>query len=333
MSGHNEHYNAIQRLYDARQLNNQRAYEQRLQEAYRLSPELEALDRQQVSGSVQRIKAAIEKNGATSTENVTIPTEGYRAKRAKLLTDVGLSEDYLEMQYQCPLCRDTGYVEGKRCKCFQAAYINLLYRDSALRGALDRENFDSFSYDYYANDIQDPLTGLTPYQNIKTAVATAKDFIAQFDASAEDCRNLIVLGNTGVGKTFLTNCIARELINAGYGVVYLSANELLSILEDYKFRRNTAADTDSVYERYTTALESDLLIIDDLGTEQVNNFSVTQLFNLLNTRQLRRRSTIISTNLSMQNIKQTYSERIFSRIASSYDLIRLFGEDIRLKKL
>ena len=332
MSRHNDYYNAVQRIYDLRQLNNQHAYDLRKQEVYRCVPALETLDKEQVSSSIQRMKAAITKKGpnlAAYSDNKT----DYAAKRKELLTNAGFPADYLEMQYHCPLCCDTGYADGKKCKCFKAAFINLLYGDSALRSALDTENFDTFSYEYYADDVRDSLTGLTPYQNIQNAVSTAKEFVADFDQSDTECRNLLICGNTGVGKTFLTNCIARELINGGYGVVYLSANELLTILEDYKFKRNTAADAETIYERHTAIQECDLLIIDDLGTESVNNFTVTQLFNLLNNRQLQRRSTIISTNLSMQHIKETYSERIFSRIASTYDYIRLFGEDIRLKKL
>lgn len=334
MSRHNDYYNAVLRMYDSRQLNNQRAYDLRKQEVYRCVPALESLDKQQVSESVRRIKESIASaHSKPASAAFNLSASDYAAQRKKLLTEAGFPEDYLEMQYHCPLCKDTGYSNNQKCKCFKAAFINLLYGDSALRSALDTENFDTFSYDYYADDITDPLTGLTPYQNIQDAVAKAKNFIADFDSPEGDCHNLLVCGNTGVGKTFLTNCIARELINAGYGVVYLSANELFTILEDYKFRRNNSPDSETIHERHTAIHECDLLIIDDLGTELVNNFAITQLFHLLNNRQLQRHSTIISTNLSMQHIKETYSERIFSRIASSYDYIRLFGEDIRLKKL
>lgn len=346
MSRHNDYYNAVQRMYDLRQLNNQHAYDLRQQEVYRCVPALEALDQQQVSDAIQRIKASIAARSGASEKNASASGSEHRAnaasvndipdyatQRKKLLTEAGFPEDYLDMQFQCPLCEDTGFVNGQRCKCFKAAFINLLYGDSALRNALKRENFDTFSYEYFSKDITDPLTGLTSYETIQKAVATAREFIAGFGLPDTETRNLLICGNTGVGKTFLTNCIAHELINAGHGIVYLSANELLAILEDYKFRRNDKEDSETIYERYTSVYECDLLIIDDLGTELTNHFAITQLFELLNKRQLQHRSTIISTNLSMQHIKETYSERIFSRIASSYDYIRLFGEDIRLKKL
>ena len=346
MSRHNDYYNAVQRMYDLRQLNNQHAYDLRRQEVYRCVPALEALDKQQVSDSVQRIKASLmarstESDASSSASDSSIRTTAvrnsdvpdYAAQRKKLLTEAGFPEDYLEMQFQCPLCKDTGSSNGQRCKCFKTAFINLLYGDSALRNALDKENFSTFSYEYFSKDISDPLTGLTSYETIQKAVETAKEFIAGFGLRDTDTRNLLICGNTGVGKTFLTNCIAHELINAGHGIVYLSANELLTILENYKFRRNDKEDSETIFERYTSVYECDLLIIDDLGTELTNGFAITQLFDLLNKRQLHHRSTIISTNLPMQHIKETYSERIFSRIASSYDYIRLFGEDIRLKKL
>lgn len=348
MSRHNDYYNAVQRMYDLRQLNNRHAYDLRKQEVYRCVPALEDLDKQQVSDSIRRIKASLAtcsdafssvsgSNGkaANYQENTAQSNaiSDYATQRKKLLTEAGFPEDYLEMQFQCPLCKDTGFIGEQRCKCFKAAFINLLYKDSALRNALEKENFNTFSYEYFSKDITDPLTGLTSYETIQKAVETAKEFISGFGLSGTDTRNLLICGNTGVGKTFLTNCIAHELINAGHGIVYLSANELLTILEDYKFRRNDKEDSEIIFERYTSVYECDLLIIDDLGTELTNSFAITQLFDLLNKRQLHHRSTIISTNLSMQHIKETYSERIFSRIASSYDYIRLFGEDIRLKKL
>ena len=330
MSRQNDYYNAVQRMYDLRQLNNQHAYDLRKQEVYRCVPALEELDKQQVSDSVRRIKASLLAPAAGPAPKTDSPD--YSTQRKKLLTDAGFPEDYLEMQYQCPLCKDSGYINNQKCKCFKVAFINLLYGDSALRNALEKENFNTFSYKYFSNDITDPLTGLTAYQSIQKAVETAKSFIAGFGQSDTEVRNLLISGNTGVGKTFLTNCIAHELINAGFGVVYLSAGELFTILEDYKFRRNNREST-AIYEHHTAVHECDLLIIDDLGTELTNNFAITELFELLNNRQLHQRSTIISTNLSPQHIKETYSERIFSRIASSYDYIRIFGEDIRLKKL
>ena len=346
MSRHNDYYNAVQRMYDLRQLNNQHAYDLRKQEVYRCVPALEALDRQLVSDSVQRIKASLRAHSGASSSpannNAHPPQESialqhslsdYATQRKKLLTGAGFPEDYLEMQYHCPFCKDTGFVDEHRCKCFKSAFINLLYGDSALRNALETENFNTFSYDYYSKETIDPLTGLTSYETIQLAVETAKKFIADFGLSDTEPRNLLICGSTGVGKTFLTNCIAHELINAGHGIVYLSANELLKVLEDYKFRRNDTDDFETVYERYTSVYECDLLIIDDLGTELTNKVTITELFELLNKRQLQHRSTIISTNLSMQHIKETYSERIFSRIASNYDYIRIFGEDIRLKKL
>jgi len=336
MSRQNNFYNAVQRMYDLRQMNNQRAYDLRKQEVYRCVPALEELDQKQVSDSVQRIKDSLSARVSGSPSfigNTSEPSPSdYAAQRKKLLTDAGFPENYLEMQYCCPLCKDRGFIGNQKCKCFKAAYINLLYKDSPLRNAIERENFNTFSYEYFSDGITDPLTGLTAYQSIQKAVETAKSFIERFHRSDAETRNLLISGNVGVGKTFLTNCIAYELMKEEIGIVYLSANELLTILEIYKFRRDKD-DFSYAQERHTAVHECDLLIIDDLGTELTNNFMVTELFELLNKRQLYHHSTIISTNLSPQHIKETYSERIFSRIASSYDYIRIFGEDIRLKKL
>jgi len=336
MSRQNNFYNAVQRMYDLRQMNNQHAYDLRKQEVYRCVPALEELDKKQVSDSVRRIKASLTAHRSDSASLIDNSSEtvssDYNAQRKKLLTNAGFPEDYLEMQYQCPLCKDRGFIDNQKCKCFKAAYINLLYGNSPLRNALEKENFNTFSYEYFSDEITDPLTGLTAYQSIKKAVETAKDYIERFHQPGSETRNLLISGNIGVGKTFLTNCIAYELINAEVGVVYLSANELLTILEDNKFRRDKD-DFAFAHERYTAIQVCDLLIIDDLGTELTNNFAVTELFELLNKRLLHHRSTIISTNQTPQHIQETYSERIFSRIASNYEYIRIFGEDIRLKKL
>ena len=157
-------------------------------------------------------------------------------------------------------------------------------------------------------------------------VASCQNFIQNFDQKFE---NILLYGNSGAGKTFLSNCIAKELIESAHTVIYLTAFELFDILEKHKFSKTKE---DTIEEQFEGILDCDLLIIDDLGTELANSFTNSQLYTCLNERLLSEKSTIISTNLSLDDLSEQYSERIFSRIVSSYTILKLFGTDIRIKK-
>ena len=193
-----------------------------------------------------------------------------------------------------------------------------------MKHILQKENFDTFSLDYYSNNHVDPKTGVSSLTNIKKAYTVAKDFVAQFGT---EFRNLFFYGDTGVGKTFLSNCIAKELIDKSYSVIYLSSFELFDTLAKGKFEKDDAASQMNEH-----IFDCDLLIIDDLGTELANSFTVSQLFLCLNERLMRRKSTIISTNLSLESLVDIYSERIFSRITSNFTILKITGDDIRIKK-
>ena len=168
------------------------------------------------------------------------------------------------------------------------------------------------------------MTGRSSLANIKNAYCIAQEFVTSF---ADEFRNLFLYGDTGVGKTFLSNCIAKELIDRSFSVIYLTSFELFDTLAKSKFEKEKAAE--SMCEHI---FDCDLLIIDDLGTELANSFTISQLFLCLNERLLRRKSTIISTNLSLESLVDIYSERTFSRITSNYTMLKLTGDDIRIKK-
>ena len=193
-----------------------------------------------------------------------------------------------------------------------------------MKEILQRENFSTFRLDYYSDNYVDPKTGRTSLTTMKEALAVCKDFAYHF---GEEPRNLFLYGDTGVGKTFLSNCIAKELIDRTYSVIYFTAFELFDIFEKSKFGKDDAAEAMN-----THIFDCDLLIIDDLGTELPNSFTISRLFLCLNERMLRRKSTIISTNLSLDTFVEYYSERTFSRITSNYKMLKLIGDDIRIKK-
>ena len=200
----------------------------------------------------------------------------------------------------------------------------MLYAQSNLNEILEKENFDSFSFDYYSATIKNEATGLSALETARRAYDTAQRFVQNFDHKFE---NLFLYGDTGVGKTFLSHCIARELLRSTHCVLYFSAYDLFDMMAANSFsRKDTGTDEELIYD-------CDLLIIDDLGTELTNSFVSSQLFLCLNERIMRRKSTIISTNLTLKNFSDTYSERTFSRIASNYQMISLIGKDIRIQKI
>jgi DNA replication protein DnaC len=321
----NDQYNRILREYDSRRLQNKHALDARREEAYRLIPELKALEEKMISLSAESGRLALRGND-NDLNSLKLKTQELKAQQTSLLLSNKLPADFLDMQYQCSKCKDTGYIEGGKCNCLKQAIADLMYSESNIKAILSHENFSKFSFRYYSDDYIDETIGLSPLSNMQKVVANCKSFILHFDRKHD---NLLLLGNTGVGKTFLANCVARELLDRGYTVIYLTAFRLFDILEKYKFGK----DEENSYHassQFDYILDCDLLIIDDLGTEFYNSFTNSQLYLIINERLLKKKSTVISTNLSLQDINSNYSERVYSRIISSYWVQRIVGEDIRL---
>lgn len=323
----NYQFSQILREYDERRLRARHELEERTREVNKRIPELARLDEQIAEQSVRRARLSLF-GDASALNGLKEANQALSLQKKRLLIQNGYPEDYLTMRYQCPDCKDTGYIGTEKCHCFRQAIVDLVYAQSNVREAVKRENFQSFSFSYYSEDYVDELTGLTPLENIHRVVSTVRSFIRRFDSSYE---NLLLYGNTGVGKTFLSNCLAGELLNTAHTVIYLTAFQLFDILEQNKFGRSD--EPERLRNQFEYILDCDLLIIDDLGTELANAFTTSQLYLCINERWLNRKSTVISTNLSLEQLDSTYGERIFSRIMSNYTLLKIFGEDIRLKKL
>lgn len=328
MGLNNYQFKKILREYDKKQLENKHELDLRVTNAYEKIPQLKEIDDRIIDSAMSTAKLLlVSDNNSDTIKNLKNTAKSSSKKRKCLLTKHGFPENYLDLQYQCNNCKDTGYVGSDKCHCFRQAIVNVLYSQSNIKNAIAKENFSKFSFDYYPDDYIDKDVNCSPRQNIKNIVDQSKDFIDTFDTSF---KNLFIYGNTGVGKTFLTNCIAKELLDRSYTVIYLTAFQLFDILEKNKFNRED--DNEEIQNQFSYILDCDLLIIDDLGTELTNAFINTQLYLCINERYLREKSTIISTNLSLDNINTKYSERIFSRIISNYELLKIVGDDIRLKK-
>lgn len=325
MSLNNRQYEAIMREYDKKQLANKHALDLRISEVYSCIPEIELLDRELTDNSVNMILKSIS-SSASLKDEMEETNRRILDKKAQLLVSHGFPSDYLEMHYSCPLCKDTGYIGSEKCSCFRSALTKLLYSDSNIKNAIVSENFDTFRFDFYSPSSEKSPNGKSPLANIQEVVKGARDYVTRFD---ECGGNLLIYGDTGVGKTFLCNCIARELMNTGHSVVYQTAYELFDLLAKHKFSGDESKMSD---EQYACLFDCDLLIIDDLGAELPNAFTTSELYRIINEKILKHKSVIISTNLSLDLIRDIYSERVLSRIVKDYKLVRIFGEDIRFKK-
>ncbi len=286
-------------------------------------PEIRALDDRAAAASVEAAKKRVFSPDADLT-SYGEEMKRISDERVRLLSGHGYPTDYLSMQYDCPICRDTGYVDGVRCACFKRAAIDLLYNEYSIGDVLEKENFRNFSFDWYSDTIQNELTGKTARQTAQDAVIRARYFIAH--AGWPD-NNLYIYGNTGVGKTFLTHCIAKEMLDRSHSALYFSAREFFDLLADATFGREGRNSS-----HLQMILDSDFLTIDDLGTEATNSFSASLLFHVLNERIAKNRSTIISTNMTPEEFSAAYSQRIYSRLLSHYTFIKLVGTDIRVQK-
>lgn len=320
----NTQHDELMRRYNQKQLAVHRKTAQTKAQLYAALPRLSTLDQQIASTSVRRAKEYINGNISALT-GLDEEIARFTSEKKQLIQDAGYPANILEPQYECKDCQDTGYINNRKCHCFLQAELEYIYAQSNVRHILEKENFDTFSLSYYPEDMVDPISGKSSAQLAQAALSRCKSFAADFGTHAD---NLLLYGSTGSGKTFLTNCIAKELLDNGYSVIYFSAFQLFDLLAKYTFDR----DIDEY--GYQNIFNCDLLIIDDLGTEAPNNFTVAKFFQCMNERLLREKSTIISTNLAPKDIPGIYSERVSSRITSSYSLVKMFGRDIRiLKKL
>ncbi len=239
--------------------------------------------------------------------------EQLSQKRRQLLELGGVKE----IEYDCTVCRDTGYVGGKICGCVEE--LVRLYNMNELRANLPINEccFDNFSLDYYPDE---EINGVNPRRRMSGIYKLCRDYVDNFGADSSE--NLLFMGAAGLGKTHLSLAIVSELTKRGYHVIYGSAHNLFSAIEDDHFVRHTS-------DNYEAAVECDLLVIDDLGSEFVSPYIQSMLYNIVNTRLLANRPTIISTNLSIREIENLYTPRVASRFIGNYTAKMFCGKDVR----
>lgn len=321
MALNNLQYENIIREYRDIQNRNRHEMNRRVQEVYAKVPGYEALDMS--TGSVSSAFAEdIIAGTPDALTRLHDAMAAHRQKKLALLTAAGYPENYLEPIYDCPDCKDAGYIPStdgpsRKCACFRRRELAVLYEQSNIQNIIATENFSTLSYEYYQG---------TDLERFRRAVEICQNFVQNFK---QDYHNLFFYGTVGTGKSFLSGCVAAELLQSGHSVIYFSAVGLFDTLARFTFDNKNKTE---LYNLCQDIYNCDLVIIDDLGTEVTNNFVTSQLFSLLNERHLRHKATIISTNLGLEELRDRYSDRVFSRITSNYQLCKLTGPDVRMLK-
>lgn len=297
-----------------------RKLQERFDEIKNLYPEIVNLDNEIKRLSLHLSLAILKSKDPDKTvQEYRDKITDLRAEKCEMLVSKGYTPDYLSLHYQCDKCKDTGFVDRVPCSCYKQKLISLYYENSLLKDTIKTKNFDNFDMSLFSpHKIGDEK--YSPRKNMENILSfILKEYLPKFNSINT---NLLFYGNPGSGKSYLSYCIAKDLLDTGHLVVYKTSDELINDLRKVRF------NNDKQLEELLTSC--DLLIIDDLGAEQRNDFSITELFNLLNKRLLNNKKMLISTNLSFSDITKLYSERIYSRLIGDFKLCKFYSEDIRI---
>lgn len=321
MALNNTQYESIMREYERVRDENHFLHNRRMEEIEKKLPEYLRLESSVSSVSVAYAKALLE-DQTKEAEACHQKLVEIRTRKQALLQSAGYPSDYLDPVYTCPDCQDTGYLVSdslhqSKCHCLRQKELKILYQQSNIQDQIAKDNFSTLTEQYYKGE---------DLVHFRKAVTICRQFVEHFDTQHD---NLLFYGTVGTGKSFLSGCVAAELLKREHSVIYFSSVSLFETLSRHSF---DAKEKETLYNFYEDLYNCELVIIDDLGTELTNAFVASQLFSLLNERQLRRKSTIISTNLSLEELRDRYSDRVFSRITSHFNLCKLTGMDIRMLK-
>jgi len=298
-----------------------RLLQQREIEIYEKIPEIEKIDTELRKLGFQLTKSVMA--GAdveASLERIREESHRLEELKSKALAEKGYPEDYLLIKYNCDICKDEGFVDGVMCKCFERKLKEEAYKYSNLPILMDSRTFDDFNLELYPDD----ESNLSPRMIMKEVFDKCKEYAENFDKNSE---NLVLHGGSGLGKTFLSSCIAKTVLEKGYSVFYQPAYKIFPIFEELRFGDR---DKDILRMQTDEIFKTDLLIIDDLGTELTTSYTAEVFFDLLNSRINDKKQTIINTNLSLADVQRVYSERITSRIIGNFTQLKFLGEDIRV---
>lgn len=305
--------NIVNEEFEQKRLKNEAIRDQRLLEIYSKIPEIRAIDKELSRTGVDIMACALKgKDGlAERIEDLKERNFELQRNRASFLFSKGFSEDYTNLKYDCPICQDWGTHNGKLCSCYKNRLIEEQFKLSGISNLVKTQSFQTFSLEKYENS--EEMSELLHY---------AQNYVNDFGTIKE---NILFVGGTGLGKTHLSTAIAKELIEKGYNVIYETAQNIFFDFDNDRFR-DRFSDEEPISGKY---LDCDLLIIDDLGAEAVNSFTVACLYNIINTRLNKNLPIIASTNLNSKEIRSKYHDRITSRLFGEFNIKLFTGNDIR----
>ena len=312
----------ILKIYDKLREDEARALKIRKDEISQKYPEIIKLDNKIQKLSLQMAVSVLKSDDSEKVvgkfkEDIT----DLRIRKCEMLVERGYDPEYLNLYYNCKRCKDTGFIGNIKCNCYKRKLIELYYKNSELENTIKFNNFDNFDLSLFSSHRLGEEK-FSPRKNMENNLEyILKDYLPNFSKLST---NLLFYGNPGSGKTYLSYCISKAILDMGYLVVYKTSDELIKNLRDIRFNNDFTLES--------LILECDLLIIDDLGAEHLNEFSITELFNVINKRILTNKKMLISTNLTLPGITKQYSERIASRLIGEFKLCKFYSEDIRIKK-
>lgn len=312
----------ILKIYDDLREEEARNLKLRKNEIATKYPEIIDLDNKIQKLSLEMAVAVLKSsNGEMTLNQYKDQITDLRVKKCEMLVERGYDPEYLTLHYHCNKCKDTGFIGNTKCVCYKQKLVKLYYKNSELETAIKINNFNNFDMNLFSSHKLGEEK-FSPRKNMENNLEyILKEYIPNFQ---EIPTNLLFYGNPGSGKTYLSYCIAKAILDKGFLVVYKTSDELIKNLKDIRFNNDSTLES--------LLLECDLLIIDDLGAEYLNEFTVTELFNLINKRILSGKKMLISTNLTLPGITKQYSERIASRLLGEFRLCKFYSEDIRIKK-
>lgn len=320
-----QNYRRIRQEYETKYLYARDDAERRRREVEMLIPEVRDIHRALSGVGLEIMRVSLEHGDNAAAREAAIAdlrqkNEALLQKRGQLLVAAGFPANYTELRYECSKCSDTGFLDdSSMCECMRRKLRLAGYETSGLGNLLREQSFDNYSLDYFKNDEKS-------FRVMSTVVQTLRSWADTFSSKSDD---LLLVGGTGLGKTHLSTAVAKTVLDAGHDVLYTTAVGMLAAFEAERFGNSAGPSDESDINRYYNV---DLLIIDDLGTEISNQFTVSTLYNVINTRLNLRRPTIISTNLMQEELRRRYWDRITSRLFGEYHVLLFLGTDVRRKK-